>query len=129
MTVQPACILYSQDSDLVRRVRAFVRSITQLRHVDSSDRLESVLHQSAPALLILDLRARHSSDLIDQIQNDWPGVLIVALGTLRSEPLREAEQAGIYAVEDLEVDRRRFQALVTRGLDYLRVLEENRDLK
>jgi PAS domain S-box-containing protein len=129
MTVQAACVLYTQDPDLARRVRAFVRSITQLRHVENSDRLESVLHQSAPALLLIDLRARDSNELIDQIQNEWAEVLIIALGALRSEPLREAEQAGIYAVEDLEVDRRRFQALVIRAMDHLRVLEENRELK
>jgi PAS domain S-box-containing protein len=51
------------------------------------------------------------------------------LGTLRSEPLREVEQSGIYAAEDLQIDRRRLQALVSRGFDHLRVLQENRDLR
>jgi PAS domain S-box-containing protein len=129
MRVQAACVLYTQDPDLVRRAKAFARSITQIRHVEISDRLESVLHQSAPALLIVDLRARDSSELIEQIQNEWTDVLIVALGTLRSEPLREADQAGIYAAEDLELDRRRFQALLVRAMDHLRILEENRELK
>ena len=129
MTVQATCVLYTQDPDLVRRVKAFVRPITQLRHVEKSDRLEAVLHQSAPALLIIDLRARDSSNLIEQIQDEWTEVLIVALGTLRSEPLREAEHTGIYAAEDLELDRRRFQALVIRAMDHLRLLDENRELK
>ena len=129
MTVQAACVLYTQDPDLVRRVKAFVRPITEIRHVENSDRLEAVLRQAAPALLIADLRARNGTELIQQIHADWSEVLIIALGTPRSEPLREAEQTGIYAAEDLELDRRRFQALLIRAMDHLRLLEENRELK
>lgn len=129
MTVQPACVLYTQDPDLVRRVRAFVRAISSVRHVEDPDRLEAVLQQAAPALLVVDLRGKESRELLEQIHADWDEVLIIALGTLRSEPLRESENLGIYAVEDIELDRRRFQALVLRAMDHLRVLEENRELK
>ena len=129
MTPSPICILYTQDPGLLRRVKAFVRSIAQVRHVADADRLDAVLQQASPALLIMDLRAKECRDLIDQIQNDWPEVLIIALGTARSEPLRDAEQIGIYAAEDLEMDRRRFQALAARAFDYLKVLQENRDLR
>jgi PAS domain S-box-containing protein len=79
--------------------------------------------------LLLDLRAKDARDLVVQIQEEWPEVLTVALGTARSEPLREAEQLGIYAVEELQLDRRRFQALVTRAFDHLRLLQENRELR
>jgi len=54
---------------------------------------------------------------------------VIALGTLRSEPLREVESSGVYAAEDLQIDRRRLQGLVSRGFDHLRVLQENRDLR
>jgi PAS domain S-box-containing protein len=47
----------------------------------------------------------------------------------RSDPLRDAEEAGIYAAEDVEIDRRRFQGLVARAFDYLKVIQENRDLR
>ncbi len=77
----------------------------------------------------LDLRAKDARDLIDQIQKEWPEVLITALGTPRSEPLREAEQSGIYAAEDLHLDRRRLQALVSRAFDHLRLAQENRELR
>src|SRR5882757_5346588 len=129
MMAPPVCILYTQDPDLVRRVKAFVRSIAEARHVQDPSRLEVVLQQSGTALLMLDLRAREGRDLLDKVQKDWPDVLTIALGTVRSEPLRDAEQAGIYAAEDLQLDRRRFQALVLRAFDHLRVLEENRDLR
>ena len=77
----------------------------------------------------MDLRAKDARDLLEQVQKEWPEVLIIALGTPRSEPLREAEQSGIYAAEDLQLDRRRFQALVGRGFDHLRLMQENRELR
>ena len=129
MMAPPICVLYSQEADLVRRVKAFVRTIAEVRHVQDPNRLDAVLQQSGPALLLVDLRAREGRDLIDQTEKGWPEVLIIALGTLRSEPFRDAEQADIYATEDLQLDRRRFQALVARAFDHLRVRQENRDLR
>src|SRR5688500_15276207 len=105
MTTIPVCILYTQDPELGRRVKAFLRMFAQVRHVTEADRLDAVLQQTSPAVLLMDLRAKDSVDLLDQIQSDWPEILIVALGTPRSEPLREAEQTGIYAAEDLQLDR------------------------
>ena len=129
MIAPPVCILYTQDSDLVRRTKAFARTIAQVRHVDDPGRLEAVLQQVGSAFLIFDLRARESRELLNQIQQEWPQVLIAALGTLRSEPLREAEQSGVYAAEELQLDRRRFQALMARAFDYLKLVEENRELR
>jgi len=129
MSPSPVCVLYSQDTDLVRRVKAFVSALGQVRHVGVADRLDAVLHQTGPALLLLDLRAKEARDLLEQTQAGWPEILIVALGTPRSEPLREAEQSDMYAAEDLQIDRRRLQALVGRGFEHLRVLQENRELR
>ena len=129
MTPTPICILYSQDPDLIRRAKAFLTALAQVRHVNSADRLDAVLQQNSPAILILDLRAKEARDLLEQIQAALPDILIIALGTPRSDPLREAEQAGVYAAEDLQIDRRRLQALVSRGFDHLRLLQENRDLR
>lgn len=129
MSPAPICILYSQDADLVRRAKAFLTAMAQVRHVSSPDRLDAVLQQSSPAVLVFDLRAKEARDLLEQIQAALPEILVIALGTLRSEPLREAEQSGVYATEDLQIDRRRLQALVARGFDHLRVVQENRDLR
>jgi nitrogen-specific signal transduction histidine kinase len=125
----PLCILYSQDADLARRIKAFVSVQAQVRHVSVADRLDAVLQQTGPAILLLDLRGKEARDLLEQIQEGWPEVLIVALGTPRSEPLREAEQSDIYAAENLQLDRRSLQALVSRGFEHLRVLQENRELR
>jgi len=124
-----ACLLYTQDPELVRRTRAFLRSRAALRHVDRADRLDPVLQQNSPALLLLDLRSHGSRDLIAQLKAEWPDVLIIALGTPRSEPLRDAEQTSIYAAEDVNLERRPFQALIARALEHLRVLEDNRALR
>ena len=50
MMAPPVCILYTQDPDLVRRVKAFVRSIAEARHVQDPSRLEV----SGEALAIVD---------------------------------------------------------------------------
>src|SRR2546428_374782 len=110
-------------------MKAFLRTMAQVRHVAEADRLDAVLQQAGPALLIMDLRAKECRDLIDQVQKEWPEILIIALGIVKSDPLREAEQFGIYAAEDLELDRRHFQTLVGRAFDYLKVLQENRELR
>lgn len=129
MTLSPVCVLYSQDADLVRRVKAFLRMLAQVRHVSEADRLEAVLQQLSPALVLMDLRGKESRDLLDRLQEDWPECLVIALGTARSEPLRDAEQSGIYAAEELQLDRRRFQALVGRAFDHLKLIQANRDLR
>ncbi len=129
MNLSPVAILYSQDQELVRRVKAFLRMMGQVRHVADPDRLDAVLQQTGPALALIDLRAKEGRELVDQIQKDWPEVLIIALGAPHSDPLREAEEAGIYAAEDLQLDRNRFQSLVGRAFDLLRAMQENRELR
>lgn len=129
MIFPAGCILFTQDSDFVRRARAFLRSLTEVRHVGEADRLDPVLQQHRPALLLLDLRVKESHRLLEQVQAEWPDVLILGFGTLRSEPLRAAQRAGIYATEDINLERHHFQSLVGRALDHLRLLEENRVLR
>ena len=129
MTPAPVCILYTQDAELVRRTRAFLRTMSQVRHVNDPDRLESVLQQTGPSVLMMDLRSKECRELIDQIQNEQPDVLIIAFGVGQSETLREADQFGIYAAEEIGLERRRFQALLGRAFDYLKVSQENRDLR
>src|SRR5436309_10183252 len=129
MSAASVCILYTQDADLARRIKAFLRALAQVRHVTDPNRMEAVLQQNAPALILMDLRAKECRDLLELLEQDWPESLVIALGAPRSEPLREAEQSGIYAAEDLQLDRHRFQTLVGRAFDHLTILQENRDLR
>ncbi|HUE49717.1 MAG TPA: ATP-binding protein [Candidatus Dormibacteraeota bacterium] len=103
--------------------------MAQVRHVSDPDRLEPVLQQAGPAVLMMDLRSKECRELIDQIQNEQPDILIIAFGVAQSETLREAEEVGIYAAEEIGLERRRFQALLGRAFDYLKVSQENRDLR
>src|SRR5438477_472869 len=129
MTPAPVCIIYTQDAELVRRARAFLRTMAQVRHVSDPDRLEPVLQQAGPSVLMMDLRSKECRELIDQIQSERSDILIIAFGVAQSETLREAEQVGIYAAEEIGLERRRFQALLGRAFDYLKVSQENRDLR
>ena len=129
MNPTPIAILYTQDAGLVRKARAFLRTFAEVHHVADPDRLYPVLQQTGPAVLMIDLRAKESRDLMEQVHGEQAETLIIALGVAQSEPLREAEQIGIYAAEEIGLDRRRFQALLTRALDHQRVLQENRDLR
>jgi nitrogen-specific signal transduction histidine kinase len=129
MILPAACVLYSEDSGLVRRTQAFLRGLVEVRHVDLPGRIDPVLQQSSPAVLLIDLRTKESRGLIEQVQLNWPEVLIIAFGILRSEPFRDAAQAGIYAAEDVNLERQRFQALIRRALDHLRILAENNALR
>lgn len=129
MILPAICIIYSKDPELVRRAKAYLRTMAEVRQVNDPDRIEIVLQQSSPAVLVLDLRLRESLDLIGELGKSWPEVLMIALGTPRSEPFREAEQAEVYAVEDFELERRPFQALIGRAFDHLRVRQEVRDLR
>src|SRR5881398_1579961 len=129
MSVASVCILYTQDPDLARRVKAYLRTMASVRHVTDPNRLEAVLQQNSPAVVLMDLRAKDCRDLLDLLEREWVESLVVALGAPRSEPLREAEQSAIYAAEDLQLDRHRFQTLVGRAFDHLKIMQENRDLR
>lgn len=129
MIAPAACVVYTQDPHFVRRARAYLRTFTSIRHVSEANRLHAVLQQNRPALLLLDLRTKASRDLLPEVQAEWDDVLIIGFGTPRSEPLRDARQAGIYAAEDIGLERRHFQALVSRGLEFLQLLEDNRALR
>jgi two-component system, NtrC family, sensor histidine kinase AtoS len=129
MSAASVCILYTQDPDLVRRVKAYLRTMASVRHVTDPNRLEAVLQQNSPAVVLMDLRAKDCRDLLDLLERDWVESLVVALGAPRSEPLREAEQSAIYAAEDLQLDRHRFQTLLGRAFDHLRLMQQNRDLR
>ena len=129
MSPASLAVVYTQDADLVRRTRAYLRNLAQVRHVADADRLEPVLQQTGPAVLIMDLRAKESRELLGEIHHENRDVLIIALGVTHSEPLREAEEMGIYAAEELGLARRRFQALLERAFDYQKLLEQNRDFQ
>src|SRR5437762_12738494 len=115
MSAASICVLYTQDADLARRIKAFLRAMALVRHVTDPNRMEAALQQNSPAVILMDLRAKECRDLLEQLEQDWAESLVIALGAVRSEPLREAEQSGIYAAGGLQVGRPRFQTVVGRA--------------
>ncbi len=125
----PDGVVYSRDDALQRKLAACVDASVSLRAVDRADRLDALLAQ-APALpLVLDLRQDDAAALLPRCLAEWPRALVIALGLPRSDPLRAAEAAGVYAAEDLEADRPRLQALLRRALDHARLLREHHALR
>jgi nitrogen-specific signal transduction histidine kinase len=95
-----------------------------MRHTEDAVRLIPLLNQSRPSLLIFDLRAPQGRDLLASVRMEMPGQLIIALAAPRSAPAREAEALGVYAVEDVEPDRLRFQSLLNHAMDRLQLQSE-----
>ncbi len=128
MNTLPSCLLYTQNSELADHVRGLLQLQVNVRHTDSAARLEMLLHQSGAVVLILDINADDCLNQIVTVQKRWSDTLIIVLGTLQADPIREAESLGVYAVEDCQLDRRRFQSLVMRALDHLALRQELRDI-
>src|SRR5438876_11678111 len=123
------CVLYTSDADLARRIKAFLRAMALVRHVTDPNRMEAVLQQNSPAVILMDLRAKECRDLLEQLEQDWPESLVIALGAPRCQPLREVEPSGFYSAVEVQRDRRGVQSLVRRVFDHLTMLQVNRELR
>ena len=129
MTTASPCVVHSSSADWVARVRGHLSSFTTILHTESPVQLETELEQHASVLLLLDLQTADASERLPFIMKTWPQTVVVAFGLPGADPLIEAEQLGVYAVEDSAIDRRRVVALVQRALDYLALTQENRMLR
>src|SRR5947199_9809056 len=101
------CVLYTSDADLARRIKAFLRAMALVRHVTDPNRMEAALQQNSPAVILMALRAKECRDLLEQLEQDWPESLVIALGAPRYEPLSKDDQSLIYAAQELKLDRHR----------------------
>ena len=129
VNILPVCVLYTQDAAVARRVKGFLKFVAMVRQVDQAFEMEAVCRQFSPALVLVDLFGESARELLPRLARSLPHSLFIALGAPRSDPVLEAEGLGVYAVEDLNLDRPRLQSLVTRALDHLRLARENRLLK
>lgn len=129
MNLAPRCLLYSQDEELRRRVSAFLAPLADVRSVERPARLEVAAEQAGPTVLLVDMLAQESRVLLSRVIQNMPRALVVVLGAADSEPVRDAEAQGVYAVLGREEGRRRVQEVYSRALGHLRLLEENRLLR
>ena len=79
MILPAICIIVSKDLDLVRRVKAYVRTMAEVRTVQDANRIDIVLQQSARRSCYRFARPRIAR-AVHELTKDWPDVLIIALG-------------------------------------------------
>ena len=118
------CILYSQDENLVQRIRGFLGLRVALNVIAAPAELRYALQQRAPSLTLMDLRGPEIRTVLLEILRDDTTHLVIAFGIPRTEPALQAESMGVYAVCPLDFDGATLQALVRQALDYLRVTSE-----
>ncbi|MBL7116071.1 MAG: PAS domain-containing protein [Kiritimatiellae bacterium] len=125
----PDCLLYSSDPDLVRRVSAYASGLVRFHVATDACEVRVGLSQWPTALLVVDLMCSESETIMRDVLEDCPGVLVIALGTARSEPALAAEAAGAFSVEARDVVRPRLQSILRQADQCLRLMEENRFLR
>ncbi|MBP7830159.1 MAG: PAS domain-containing protein [Kiritimatiellae bacterium] len=121
----PLVHLYTQDEVLVRRACGLLDGLAVVRPVATPAAFEALFDRGAGLLAVVDLRADEAVPLIRGVMEIEPRAVVVALGVPGSEPARAADAAGVYAVEDPELTRARFQQLILHAAGHLRLLHEN----
>ena len=129
MRHMPDCLLYSTDADLVRRVSAYASGMVRLHAITDAGEVRVGLSQWSAALLIVDLMCSEAEVIVRDALDEYPGVLVIALGTPRTDPALAAEAAGAFSVESRDVVRPRLQSLLRQADHCLRLMEENRFLR
>lgn len=129
MNALPACILVTQDAELVLRLGGFLHLQAAVHHADSAKRAEALLQQTGLALVLFDLRHDAYRETLDVLLAEPHRCVVGVVGVPGSEPMMEAESLGVFECEDLAADRRRVQAMAKRGLTFLALRRENQELK
>ncbi len=129
-TSVPACLLYTRDDALARRLAAYLHALDMpVQAEPDAATVERRARAEREALVFVDLRTDGATPLLTRLREDSPSVLAVALGHPRSDPMLEAEAFGVHAVEDLQSDDHRIQALTRQAVTHLRLLRDNRMLR
>ena len=127
MTRLPACALYTKDGELVRRFTGLLGSLASVQPAHTARDLENLLQSNLALLLLLDLRRSDWRDILAHVHSVWPDTVVVALGVLKSEPFLEASSSGVFAVEDVQADRARWQTTVASALKHLSLIRQRRE--
>lgn len=125
----PLCLLYTRDAGLTARVQGMLALQASVEVFETSDSLDRWFRRNGETVLLLDMRRRESCDLISYISREWPDAVLIAMGPERSDPMRYAEDAGVFALEELEPGLRDFQMLIKNAFAHLQLARENRMLK
>ena len=129
MNAAPACLLFTGDAELHRRLAGYLHGLATVRPAGARAELELLLRQHRDPLLFVDLRAPDCGDVLAEAAREFPDALVIALGGARSDPGLQAAAAGVYAVEPGDVDRLRLQTLFGQAQAHLQLRRENRLLR
>jgi len=129
MNFLPACLVYTQDPELARRVTAYLKPVGAARCVDDAAGLELALAQAEGVVLVVDLLGEDSRRLLSRIMKNHTRTVVVALGMPGSDPAMEAEDSGVYEVASRDVDRRKLRSVFSRAQRHVQALETTRALE
>lgn len=124
MNGMPDCLLYTQDAALAQRMQAYLSAMTAVRALDSRAALERAVRPSSAPVFLLDIRAEGAREHLPRWRGQWPRAVWVVFAEPNSEPARDAEVLGVFAVEGYAPDRRRFQCLMRSALEQAGLLQE-----
>lgn len=114
----PVLLLYTEDLLVERRMKALLLSQCTVRTASEQAALQGLFQQYRFAAVVVDLRVPEAGRFLHE-KDTCTHHVIIALGASRSDPIIQALRAGVYAVEELDPDRIRFQNLIRRANDYL----------
>ncbi len=129
MSALPDSLIYTQDPVLLQRICGYLHARSAVRHISDVVELEFALHQHSSTLLFADLCGAGCLRMLEEVKSSFPAVLVIALGSRRSDPALHAAALGVYAIEVPDVDRLRLQTLFDQAQSHLRLQGENRILK
>lgn len=130
MNLPPPLLIHTRDAELNRRLTAILKPAHGDPYCTSTRiDLENAASRLGSAVLILDLRLGEPRDFLPDFLKRFPSLCVIALGDPRSDPALVAESCGVYAIDELNIDRRRLQHLVARAIQHTEMQLENRHLR
>jgi nitrogen-specific signal transduction histidine kinase len=123
------CLLLTRDPLFSQKIYGILHALVDLKQLSNIDELDTTLIRRGSALILLDLRTKDSIQFLKKIEQQASNSVIIAFGMEGSMPMIEAENLDIFAVEDIEVNRKRLQSLVKRAVKAKELQAENELLK
>lgn len=125
MMPHAACLLYSSSATWIARIKSALEPRAPVHPLETPERILSSLAQFPDQILLLDLQTRESLELLARVIRHHPRAVVIAFGLPGSDPMLQAEQWEVYAVEPEQIDRRRLVMLVQRAQAHLALSIEN----
>ena len=123
------CIVFSSDPDTIRRLQGSIGSMARLDIVNDPTTLRRLLTRTHPALLWFDAHEVNGRNLLPSIYKERPETIIIVIGEPGTQPMLDAESAGVYAQVDAKADIRSLQLIARQALAHMDITAELRILR